>query len=106
MKKFLVKEDINFFGSTVLYKDQIIEIDNFYNVDEQGMKFQIPIENILEDKRFQELKEQNLIFDIQEISDDEDLEVKKYRIQLDVLTNRKKLREIENFMRKTLENML
>ena len=43
---------------------------------------------------------------ILEITEDEELEVKKFRIQLDVTTNRKKLREIENFMRKTLEEML
>jgi hypothetical protein len=49
---------------------------------------------------------QELKFEVQELTEDEDLEVKRYRIQLDVTTNRKKLREIENFMRKTLEEML
>lgn len=49
---------------------------------------------------------EDLNFEIKELSEDEELEVKKYRIQLDVTTNRKKLREIENFMRKTLEEML
>ena len=57
---------------------------------------------------FEEIVEpkQELNFEVQEITDDEELEVKKFRIQLDVTTNRKKLREIENFMRKTLEEML
>jgi hypothetical protein len=49
---------------------------------------------------------QELKFEVQELTEDEDLEVKRYRIQLDVTTNRKKLREIENFMRKTLDGML
>jgi hypothetical protein len=49
---------------------------------------------------------QELKFEVQELTEDEDLEVKRYRIQLDVTTNRKKLREIENFMRKKLEEML
>lgn len=49
---------------------------------------------------------EELNFEIKELTEEEELEVKKYRIQLDVTTNRKKLREIENFMRKTLEEMI
>ncbi len=52
-----------------------------------------------------EVKEE-LKFEVQELTEEEELEVKKFRIQLDVTTNRKRLREIENFMRKTLEEML
>lgn len=55
----------------------------------------------------EELKiKEDINFEVKELSEDEELEVKKYRIQLDVTTNRKKLREIEIFMRKTLEEML
>lgn len=108
MKKFLIKENVIFFGTTILSKDEIIEVDDVYNVDKNGIKFPLSVKDILSDKRFQEIIEQKqeLIFDVQEITDDEELEVKKFRIQLDVTTNRKKLREIENFMRKTLEEML
>ncbi len=37
--------------------------------------------------------------------DDEDI-VKEYRLQLDVKTTRKKAREIENYLRETLERMI
>jgi len=108
MRKFLIKEDVIFFNITVLSKDQVIEVDDVYNIDKDGIKCPLTIENILTDKRFKEIIEQKqeLNFDVKEITEDEELEVKKFRIQLDVTTNLKKLREIENFMRKTLEEML
>lgn len=108
MRKFSVKEEVIFFNASIFSKDEIIEIDDIYQVDKDGVKFPLSIKDILVDKRFQEIIEpkQELNFDIQELTEDEDIEVKRYRIQLDVVTNRKKLREIENFMRKTLEEML
>lgn len=97
-----------FFNTTIFSKDEIIEVDDFYQVDKDDVKFPLSIKDILVDKRFQEIIEpkQELKFEVQELTEDEDLEVKRYRIQLDVTTNRKKLREIENFMRKTLDEML
>ena len=108
MRKFKVKEDVIFFATTIFVKDEIVELNDVYNVDKNGIKFPLSIGDISSDKRFQEVIEQKreLNFDVQEITEDEELEVKKFRIQLDVTTNRKKLREIENFMRKTLEEML
>ena len=108
MRNFSVKEEVIFFNASIFSKDEIIEIDDIYQVDKDGVKFPLSIKDILVDKRFQEIIEpkQELNFDIQELTEDEDIEVKRYRIQLDVVTNRKKLREIENFMRKTLEEML
>jgi len=108
MRKFSVKEEVIFFNTTIFSKDEIIEVDDFYQVDKDDVKFPLSIKDILVDKRFQEIIEpkQELKFEVQELTEDEDLEVKRYRIQLDVTTNRKKLREIENFMRKTLDEML
>ena len=108
MRNFSVKEEVIFFNASNFSKDEIIEIDDIYQVDKDGVKFPLSIKDILVDKRFQEIIEpkQELNFDIQELTEDEDIEVKRYRIQLDVVTNIKKLREIENFMRKTLEEML
>jgi hypothetical protein len=66
------------------------------------------LEQLINDPRFEEVieKKKDLNFIVEEVLDEEDSEVKRFRIQLDVTTNRKKLREIENFMRKTLEDML
>lgn len=108
MRKFSVKEEVIFFNTPIFSKGEIIEVDDIYQVDKDGVKFPLSIKDILVDERFQEILEpkQELKFDVQELTEDEDLEVKRYRIQLDVTTNRKKLREIENFMRKTLDGML
>ena len=108
MRKFLVKEDVTFFATTIFTKGENIELSDYYNVDKGDIKFPLGLAEILSDKRFQEIVEpkQELNFEVQELTEDEELEVKKFRIQLDVVANRKKLREIENFMRKTLEEML
>ncbi len=108
MRKFLVIDEVSFFNTSIFSKDEIIEVDDVYQVDKDGIKFPLSIKDILVDKRFKEVFEpkQELKFEVQELTEDEDLEVKRYRIQLDVTTNRKKLREIENFMRKTLDEML
>lgn len=108
MRKFLVIDEVVFFNTLIFSKDETIEVDDVYQVDKDGIKFPLSIKDILIDKRFQEVIEpkQELNFDVQEVTEDEELEIKKFRIQLDVTTNRKKLREIENFMRKTLEEML
>lgn len=108
MRKFLVKEDVKFFATTIFTKGETIELEDYYNVAKDDIKFPLGLAEILSDKRFQEIIEpkQELNFEVQELTEDEELEVKKFRIQLDVVTNRKKLREIENFMRKTLEEML
>jgi len=108
MRKFLIIDKVVFFNTEIFSKDEVIEVGDFYQVDKDGIKFPLSIKDILVDKRFQEILEpkQELKFEVQELTEDEDLEVKRYRIQLDVTTNRKKLREIENFMRKTLDGML
>lgn len=108
MRKFSIKEEVVFFNTPIFSKGEVIEVDDVYQVDKDGVKFPLSIKDILVDERFQEVVEpkQELKFDVQELTEDEDLEVKRYRIQLDVTTNRKKLREIENFMRKTLDGML
>lgn len=108
MRKFLVKEDIIIFSKVVLNKDEVIELNDVYHLEYDESKIPLNIDSIINDKRFKEIIEQKqeLNFDVQELTEEEDLEVKKFRIQLDVTTNRKKLREIENFMRKTLEEML
>jgi len=104
MKKFLVLEDIDFFGTIVLEKGETCQIDKSLNISKKDLKFSIPIEDVIKDSRFKEIHQQEI--QIREITEEEDEEIKKYRIQLDVTTSRKKLVEIENFLRKTIEEMI
>jgi hypothetical protein len=111
MRIFIAKEDINVFGSTIVQQNQMIKFmddEITHKINTGTTTIQVTLEQLINDPRFEEVveKKKDLNFIVEEVSDEEDLEVKRFRIQLDVTTNRKNLREIENFMRKTLEDML
>jgi len=112
MRIFIAKEDITVFGSTIVKQGQMIEFlddETTHTIKSGTTTMQVTLEQLNNDSRFELLpleEKKELNFTIDEIPDEEDLEVKRFRIQLDVTTNRKKLREIENFMRKTLKEML
>jgi len=110
MRIFQAKEDINFFGLTIIKNRQLIEfLDNetSFTIKEGTLTLELTLQQIIEDKRFEELiEEENLNIDIIEIEDDEDLKVKNFRIQLDIKTTRKQAREIESILRKTISNFL
>ena len=53
---------------------------------------------------FEELPELKL--DVREITEDDENKIGNWRIQLDVKTSRKKLKEIEKFLRETVNEML
>lgn len=53
---------------------------------------------------FEELLELKL--DVREITEDDDNKIGNWRIQLDVKTSRKKLKEIEKFIRENVNEML
>jgi len=111
MRIFIAKEDINIFGCTIVKQEQMIKFlddETTHTIKSGTTTMEVTLEQLINDIRFEEVleKKKDLNFIVEEVPDEEDLEVKRFRIQLDVMTNRKKLREIENFMRKTLEEML
>jgi len=111
MRIFIAKEDINIFGCTIVKQEQMIKFlddETTHTIKSGTTTMEVTLEQLINDIRFEEVleKKKDLNFIVEEVPDEEDLEVKRFRIQLDVTTNRKKLREIENFMRKTLEEML
>lgn len=63
------------------------------------------ITDVVNDKRFSEIDEV-INIETREISENEDLEIKKYRIELDVFTTKKKLKEIEIFIKNNIETLL
>jgi hypothetical protein len=70
MRKFLVIEEVTFFNTAVFLKDDVIEVDDFYQVDKDDIKFPFSIKDILVDKRFQEIiepKQELKWFDIKEL---------------------------------------
>lgn len=57
-------------------------------------------------KVFEEILEKKLDIIIEEVPDDDDIQIKNWRIQLDVNTTRKKLKEIEIILRRELNYIL
>ena len=108
MRKFKSIEDIFIFGKNILEKNSIIKVSEETEciIEKEGMSITLTLDQIVSDKRFEEVIENDLKFDIKVITEEEEEEIKNYRIQLDVNTTRKKLRDIENYLRITLENML
>lgn len=80
-------------GTQVLTEDKMREA-----VDQDG--------NLLFDIVHEEVVEQDLDIIVEEIPDDDDEQVKRWRIQLDVTTTRKKLKEIEKFVNENVRKLL
>ena len=100
MEKLIVKEEVKFLNNTIFKKGDIIDKSDTYNVEiESGniVIFYTMIENFVEPYHDIDIK-------ISNASDDE--EEKIWRMQLDVKTTRKKAIEIENFLRKTLRDLI
>ena len=100
MEKLIVKEEVKFLNNTIFKKGDIIDKSDTYNVEiESGniVIFYTMIENFVEPYQDIEIR-------ISNPADDE--EEKIWRMQLDVKTTRKKAIEIENFLRKTLIDLI
>ncbi len=104
MRKFLIVKNVYYFNKLVFELGDQIELTEFYQVNKEGMQFPIPITDIENDDRFQEIK--NFKIETRVIEPEEAEEVKKYRVQLDVTTTRSKLAKIEEFLVTTIEKML
>lgn len=100
MEKLIVKEEVSFLNNVIFKKGEIIDKSDSYNVEIESGNIAIfysMIENFVEPYQDIEIR-------ISNPADDE--EEKIWRMQLDVKTTRKKAIEIENFLRKTLREMI
>lgn len=55
---------------------------------------------------FEEIHEQEINIKINEVSSEEDLEIKNWRIQLDVKTSLRNLKKIEKFIKENIHELL
>ena len=55
---------------------------------------------------FEEVQEQDINLSIEEVPEDKDLEVKSWRIQLDVKTSLRNLKKIEAFIKENIQELL
>lgn len=101
MNKLIAKEDILILNKLFLKKNDVIEKKEEYSIETELGKIIIPFSTI--EKL---LKPEEDIKSIISVLDDDDEEVKTWRIQLDVKTSRKKIIEIENYLRISLKEYI
>jgi hypothetical protein len=103
MRKFKLKKNLTAFDYLLKSKDEIIEIDNIYLFENDGISLTLSIEDILnKPEMFEEIID--IKTTIQEVNDID--EIKDYRIQLDVKTSKRKLMEIEKVMKDSIMNII
>lgn len=100
--KFEVIKEIKVFDWIALKVGDEIEINS-----DESVKLNTPFGNL--ELSFDSIKDSLKSKEIIQVSiidlDDENI-IKDYRLQLDVKTTRKKAREIENYLRDTIKNMI
>lgn len=102
---FKLTEDLIILDKVILPKGSIITFDEQDEIKistEFGHITFTP--NTLKDKI--ELFTEELDVKISVLDDEDEDVIKNYRLQLDVKTSQRKVREIESFLRKTLQEML
>ncbi len=112
MKFKVINKFIDFLGNDILKIGQIIEPNNegIYEISYgEGISknyLNLTLEEVKEAKQqnnvfiFEEIEEVDII--IEELPDDDDILVRNWRIQLDVKTTRKKLKEFEKIFRESI----
>ena len=115
MKFKVINKFIDFLGNDILKIGQIIEPNNegIYEISYgEGISknyLNLTLEEVKEAKQqnnvfiFEEIEEVDII--IEELPDDDDILVRNWRIQLDVKTTRKKLKEFEKIFRESIESL-
>ena len=105
MSKYKLIEDLQILDKIILTKGSEISFDelNELKVSTEYGPITFTTE-MLKDKLEKVVEDLNVKVTILD-EEDEDT-IKNYRLQLDVKASRKKVREIENYLRKTLQDML
>lgn len=102
--KYITKKDISFLDKILFKKGEKIDKKDNYKLETESGDLTIPF-SMIEEYLSLEIDNEVPNIKIKILDEDED-EIKKWRVQLDIKTSRKKLIEIENFLRKTLKDYL
>jgi len=105
MNKFILLDDIFILDKKVLSKDSLIEFTKdeqlFVETDLGQIKFS---KDLLQDKI--KMVKEDIQVSISVIDEDEEYQIKNWRLQLDFKASKRKVQEIETYLRKTLQDML
>ena len=104
--KFKLKEDWYFGKNKILSKGDILEPNDEYRyeVSYLGNSMYLSLDDIEENSIFEKVNEINL--EIIEVKQDDEDKIGNWRIQLDIKTSRRKLKDIEKFIRDNISDML
>lgn len=114
MKFKVVSKFVDFLGNDILRIGQIIEpnSEGIYEISYgEGISknyLNLSLEEVKSVKQnnvfiFEEIEEVDII--IEELPDDDDILIRNWRIQLDVKTTKKKLKEFEKIFRESIESL-
>jgi hypothetical protein len=117
MKFKVVSKFVDFLGNDILIIGQIIEpnSEGIYEISYgEGISknyLNLSLEEVKNAKQnnvfiFEEIEESEVNMIIEELPDDDDILIRNWRIQLDVKTTKKKLKEFEKIFRESIENIL
>ena len=103
MRKFLCKSDIIIMGHKMIKSGDIISVGDSVKSEDGSLSIIMDINKLMDKNSFEEIS--NIELDIVESSEDEELIIKDWILQLKLKTSRKKLRVIEDFLRDNIDNM-
>lgn len=104
--KFRLKEDWYFGKNKILEKGSILEPnkDFKYEVEYLDSIMKLSLDDIESNELFEKYEE--LKIEVKELTQDDEDIVGNWRIQLDVKTSKRKLKEIEKFIRENIKDLL
>jgi hypothetical protein len=105
MSKFKLTEDIVILDKRILDKDSEISFNESGELIVESEYGPIKLTKDILKGKIKSLEE-NISVKISVLDDDDEEQVKNYRLQLDFKASRKKVIEIETYLRKTLFEML
>lgn len=105
MKRFLCKSDFSIVGKTLSKSGDIILEDQNLTSEDGSMNIKMDLLTINNSSCFQEIID-NLDIKIKEVNQEEEIIEKDWIIQIKVTATRKKLRDIEDFLRNNLAEIL
>jgi len=103
MRKFICKSDIIIMGKKIASQGDTLEEGQLLKSDDEALVIKLDL-NYLSGEQFEEITKFD--FNVKEVDISEENIEKDWIIQLKITTSRKKLREIESFLKENLNNLI
>ena len=105
MRKFLCNTDFVVIGKKLANKGDILEEGSILKSEDGSLSFKMEIDDFCNSPMFNEIIDKMEI-NVKEVNEDDENLVKDWILQVKVNTSRKKLRDMETFLRENLVNYI